>query len=158
SAKPGSWRGIMRLAGLVGAREWGGPATLLGRMLEASRSTPTWGTRAEKTDEATAGLCGRQAHNITPADGGLAVVEGSSYNPDEPDPSETDAQLVAALYRRHGFVDALRRLNGDFAVALYDSRQGTLWLGRDRFGVRPLYYAGRGEGLAFASRPRALLA
>ncbi|MGH6877591.1 MAG: asparagine synthetase B family protein, partial [Rhizomicrobium sp.] len=41
---------------------------------------------------------------------------------------------------------------------LYDSTSGTLWLGRDRFGVKPLYYNDQPGRLAFASRPRALLA
>jgi len=68
------------------------------------------------------------------------------------------ASDVIALYRRHGFVDALAHLDGDFAVALYDAATGTLWLARDRFGMKPLYYTRSGERFAFASRPRALLA
>src|SRR3546814_7415112 len=45
-----------------------------------------------------------------------------------------------------------------FAVALLDSASRTLWLGRDRFGVKPLYWAALPGGFAFASQPRALLA
>jgi asparagine synthase (glutamine-hydrolysing) len=87
----------------------------------------------------------------------LAAVEGHVYNRNDFGTFGSDAELVAVLHRRHGFADALRRLNGDFAIALYDARTGTGWLGRDRFGVRPLYYVRRGESLAFASRPGALL-
>jgi asparagine synthase (glutamine-hydrolysing) len=48
-------------------------------------------------------------------------------------------------------------LNGDFAVAIYDPKIQTLWLARDRFGVKPLYYVSKPQLFAFASRPRALL-
>lgn len=73
--------------------------------------------------------------------------------------SSDDAGLIAALYRRYGFEAALRRLAGDFAIALYDAETGMLWLGRDRFGVRPLYYATLPSGnFAFASQPSPLLA
>ncbi len=65
------------------------------------------------------------------------------------------AARVIELYRQHGFVDALAHIDGDFAIALRDGDR--LWLARDRFGIKPLYYTTQG-GFAFASRPRALLA
>jgi asparagine synthase (glutamine-hydrolysing) len=71
--------------------------------------------------------------------------------------SINDAELIVQLYRRHGFVKLLELLIGEFSVALYDSSSATLWLARDRLGVRPLYYAKLGNGLAFASRPAALV-
>lgn len=69
-----------------------------------------------------------------------------------------DAALVAALVRRHGFAGALERMVGDFALAVFDPAERRLWLGRDRFGVKPLYWAKVEDGIAFASQPRALLA
>ena len=69
-----------------------------------------------------------------------------------------DAALVAALVRRHGFVAAMARITGDVAVAVTDVESGRLWLGRDRFGVKPLYWTPVAGGIAFASQPRALLA
>jgi asparagine synthase (glutamine-hydrolysing) len=69
----------------------------------------------------------------------------------------SDADAVARLYRRHGFAGALARLNGDFALGLYDERSGTLWLGRDRLGLKPLYYAAVPDGFACASQPAGLL-
>lgn len=86
--------------------------------------------------------------------GTVVVIDGAVYNRTGDDPD--DAAMVARLYDQHGFEGALQRLNGDFAIALYDRRDETLWLARDRFGVKPLYYA-QGDGVfAFASRPRGL--
>jgi asparagine synthase (glutamine-hydrolysing) len=65
--------------------------------------------------------------------------------------------LVAALVERHGIDGALARLSGDFAVAVLDLAAGRLWLARDRFGVKPLYWTSVTGGIAFASRPRSLL-
>lgn len=75
--------------------------------------------------------------------------------------SVSSVESILELYCRYGFVSALEQLNGDFALAIYDEASETLWLGRDRLGVKPLYYArGSFQGepwFAFASRPRPLL-
>ena len=52
----------------------------------------------------------------------------------------------------------LGRLNGQFAFAVHDARDGSLFLARDRFGVRPLYWASVRGDLFFASEPAALFA
>lgn len=52
---------------------------------------------------------------------------------------------------------ALPRLDGMFALACWDAERQELLLARDRFGVKPLYYAIRNGDLVFASEPRALL-
>jgi asparagine synthase (glutamine-hydrolysing) len=88
-----------------------------------------------------------------------AVFDGAIFNAEELGGRATaPTDLVIDLYERHGFELAMARINGDFAVAVYDATAATLWLGRDRFGVKPLYYVRQPGGLAFASRPRALLA
>lgn len=70
--------------------------------------------------------------------------------------SRSDTEVILRLYRERGeaFVE---QLDGMFALALYDRRQGTLLLARDRFGKKPLYYTRLGETLAFASEIKALL-
>ncbi|MFT3925824.1 MAG: asparagine synthase-related protein [Myxococcales bacterium] len=70
----------------------------------------------------------------------------------------SDSALMVAAYLRwdDGF---LRRLRGDFALALWDPRARKLLIARDGFGVRPLYWAQLASGtLLFASRASALFA
>ena len=68
----------------------------------------------------------------------------------------SDTEIIPHLYEEEGlgFVDKLR---GMYAVAIYDKRKHTLVLARDRFGIKPLFYALGNEGLAFASELNALL-
>jgi len=70
--------------------------------------------------------------------------------------SHSTPALLIAAWRQWG-LEFLSFTEGDFAVALWDSRDSVLRLFRDRFGVRPLFYAKDGHRFAFASDPRALL-
>ncbi len=84
-------------------------------------------------------------------------MDGALYESPGLRAAGTDAEIVASLYATCGFLDTLNALNGDFAIALYDSSIDTLWLARDRFGIKPLYYVLAPSRFAFASRPRPLL-
>lgn len=68
---------------------------------------------------------------------------------------ESDTEVLLRLLARDGPA-ALPRLAGMFAFALYDSQSGHALLGRDPFGIKPLYYAERDGTLAFASEVKAL--
>jgi asparagine synthase (glutamine-hydrolysing) len=70
----------------------------------------------------------------------------------------SDASLVAAAYQRWG-IEALKRLTGDFAFALWDlSGHPTLYLCRDPFGVRRLHFASRGGRVTFSTEIEGVLA
>ena len=72
--------------------------------------------------------------------------------------SETDTEVVLRLYEQDG-PDCVKKLNGMFAFAICDLRGGrrTLFLARDHFGIKPLYYVHQGQRFAFASEIKALL-
>jgi asparagine synthase (glutamine-hydrolysing) len=72
--------------------------------------------------------------------------------------SGTDTEVILAAYRQWG-IECLRHLRGMFALAIYDPREGgRLFLARDRFGIKPLYWARIKEGYLFASELKSLLA
>lgn len=71
--------------------------------------------------------------------------------------SRTDSEVLL-----HGYVEwggqVLDRLNGMFAFAVWDRARQEMFLARDRYGIKPLYYAVRGTTLLFGSEIKALLA
>jgi asparagine synthase (glutamine-hydrolysing) len=71
--------------------------------------------------------------------------------------SDPHGDLIARLYECFGET-ALNRLEGSYAVAVWDARRATLFLIRDLFGARPLFWAELAGGLAFASSIRAVRA
>lgn len=70
--------------------------------------------------------------------------------------SRTDTEVVLQLYLRDG-PGAFERLNGMFALGIWDGANQELILARDRYGVKPLYYARVPQGFVFASEIKALL-
>lgn len=73
--------------------------------------------------------------------------------------SKSDSEIAIGLYRKHG-LDFTKHLRGEFAFALYDTREDDLLLLRDRFGVRPLFYhvSGDGKTITWGSEVKAILA
>lgn len=71
--------------------------------------------------------------------------------------SETDTEVVLTAYAQWG-VDCLPRFNGMFAFAIWDERDHSLFIARDRLGVKPLHYATWAGNFAFASEIKSLLA
>ena len=71
--------------------------------------------------------------------------------------TNSDTETLVHLYEDQG-AEGLRRLRGMFAYAIWDARQKRLFLARDRFGKKPLYYAVLPEGLYFGSELKCLRA
>jgi asparagine synthase (glutamine-hydrolysing) len=68
-----------------------------------------------------------------------------------------DSELIFEAFLRWG-IECVSRLNGDFALAIFDSRSQQLILARDPVGCRPLYYATSGRTFVFGSEIKAVLA
>ncbi len=67
----------------------------------------------------------------------------------------SDCETIIHLYEQYG-VDCVDHLEGMFAFALWDPRKKTLLLARDRFGMKPLYFARLKDGICFASEATAI--
>ena len=70
--------------------------------------------------------------------------------------TECDTEIIPALYQAWG-IEFLKRLNGQFALALFDHDRRALFLARDHVGIAPLFHAQRGDTLVFGSEIKALL-
>jgi asparagine synthase (glutamine-hydrolysing) len=71
--------------------------------------------------------------------------------------SRADTEVIAHAWEEHG-AGCITRLDGMFAIAVWDRRRGQISLARDRMGEKPLYYAETAGGLVFGSELRAVLA
>lgn len=71
--------------------------------------------------------------------------------------SETDSEVALNAFHAWG-EDALQRFNGMFAFAVWDRQERTLTLARDRYGIKPLYWARFGSTFLFGSEQKAIMA
>jgi len=65
--------------------------------------------------------------------------------------SNTDTEVVLALYLKYGLHEMLNKLNGMFAIVIADLDQRELYVARDRFGIKPMYYISTENTFAFSS-------
>lgn len=106
-------------------------------------------------------------HQPMQSDDGRYVIifNGEIYNyrqlraelPSYPYRSQTDTEVLLAAYAAWGS-ECLQRLNGMFAFAIWDRAEATLFVARDRLGIKPLYYYQDEHRLVFSSEVRGLLA
>jgi asparagine synthase (glutamine-hydrolysing) len=71
--------------------------------------------------------------------------------------TKSDTETILHAYEEWG-ENSVERLRGMFAFAIWDIRKRTLFLARDRFGIKPLFYASRNGHMYFASEMKAILA
>jgi len=72
--------------------------------------------------------------------------------------TKSDSEIILKLYPRVGLDRTLPDLRGEFAFALYDRKADALHLVRDRFGIKPLYWAEHEHGIVFGSELKVLFA
>lgn len=77
------------------------------------------------------------------------LKEGFNFN------TQSDTEVVAVTYQAYGIGKCLELLEGMFAFALYDKQKNQVYIARDRFGEKPLYYYSNNTSFVFASELKA---
>lgn len=72
--------------------------------------------------------------------------------------TKSDSEIILHLYPRLGLNRTLEQLRGEFAFSLYDKRDDSLYLVRDRFGIKPLYWTKTADAAVFGSELKVLFA
>ena len=123
------------------------------QILRECKSVQSTGNAILDNGPAALSWLGNGNPNIAEQNGLLAALDGSIYNRAEFGAYQNDAALVLSLYQTHGLEKALQLCNGDFSLAIFDSKNRALFLARDRFGIKPLYYHHAGNRFVFGSQP-----
>lgn len=104
------------------------------------------------------------AQPMTGRDGNVIVHNGEIYNylelrkelGEETFRTTSDTEVILRAYEKWG-ERCVERLRGMFAFAIWDERRGELFVARDRFGIKPFYYAATPAGIVFASEMKSIL-
>ena len=102
-----------------------------------------------------AGLENDRQPPVDPATGMRCIVNGAFYRSRANLAAESDSEIALQLYDELG-PDCVQQLRGEFAFVIADRSRRCLFAARDRFGVKPLYYAIHGGDVLLASEIKAL--
>lgn len=124
-------------------------------------SDPTWIQKTISIGNSHVGWTGRRNNFFIQQDNVTLLLDGYIYNDHDlikQNSEDNKETYLINLYHRLGFSGMLLRLNGDFVIVLHDRILEKLFIARDRFGVKPLYYAAYKNCFCFASRCVSLFA
>lgn len=71
--------------------------------------------------------------------------------------TQTDTEVILRLYEHYGWEAMLERINGMFAICIADLRTGSMFLARDRLGIKPLYWYHKNDVFMFSSEVKSFL-
>lgn len=167
------------MCGLAGTINWCDDETLASMIAVQAHRGPdnsdTWSTKSKEGLRVGLASCRLSILDLsssghmpmTTEDGAVtAVYNGEVYNFPElreelqqegyTFKSNCDTEVVLNMYHRYG-VDCVKHLNGMFALAIWDDEKQHLFVARDHFGIKPLYYTQLEGKFAFASEIKSFL-
>ena len=104
-----------------------------------------------------------ESHQPLEVDDCLLVCNGEIYNYKQmysminiSPKTDSDCEIIIHLYKKYGFTHMLEMLDGVFAFILVDKSNNTTYIGRDIFGVRPLFIGNKDKEIGFASEIKML--
>lgn len=122
---------------------------------------PRWLKHTKVFGDLCWGWIGWKSNLFQEKDNTFLLLDGHIYNDSELYTKVARAKrnfYLIEIYNKLGFPRMLNLINGDFVITLYDKNINTLFIARDRFGIKPLYYFYDKEKLFFASRCSSLFA
>ncbi len=100
-------------------------------MLKSVKTDENWSLNIEENEFCALGSIAKNNDNFS-SNGISIAIDGIVYNRSVIDKKNSIGVSILNLYRKYGFEGTIQRLNGDFAIALYDSNDQALWIARDR--------------------------
>jgi asparagine synthase (glutamine-hydrolysing) len=144
---------MSRIAGLTGLQS---NNELLIKILQSVKTGDNWNIKTIENSNNCLGIAAQDTSCCGKSDDISIVIDGFVYNYNETH-TQNLAEYIVQQFRKLGFEKTISELNGDFVIALYDNAEKTLWIARDRVGVKPLYYAKTNNSFVFASRLRSII-
>jgi asparagine synthase (glutamine-hydrolysing) len=129
---------------------WEGPTVSLGMRRLAIIDLETGGQPAFNEDRTIAVVFNGEIYNHVELRAEL-LTQGHEFRTDH-----SDTEVLVHLYEQYGD-DFLHKLNGMFAIALWDEPRRRLLLARDRAGIKPLYFSRKGDEIVFGSEIKSIL-